>query len=550
MQNAAIFLHPDAFDTTTGRLMGRHAAGESFLRGYLRHAEVERYDFWNVSGAPRQKLEAMVAGIGATRHPVRWIDRHDRAALNDPGVLNLPGPSLNQETWLRRPVGARAYASCAITHTTATPRIMDAIAGLLIDPVEDYDALICTSSAVRAAVETQLDGIRDYLTAEFGPRRRPEPQRVTIPLGVNAEDFTPSADHRRAWRERLNIPADAPVALYVGRFNVKEKMNPGLMAVALEKTAAATGQTIYWVNSGWSEDQANDDFIHRETRALCPSVRYIAIDGRAPDVRFSIWSVADFFISFSDNIQETFGLTPIEAMAAGLPCVVTDWNGYKDTVRHGIDGFRVSTLAPPPGAGEDLSQALAAGLIGYTSYVAAAAQHTVIDYGEAVSALSILVLNPAFRRQLGENARARAREVFDWAAIIPQYQALWAEMNARRLAAPLAPFEPANPFRPDPYRLFGGYPTAHLTPDYRLALPPGVTPAAATALLRTNLSDYAAMNRPTPSEVQTILTWLSECEEGVLARLVETFPPDRRRHIRRGVLWMARLGAISILAPA
>jgi len=28
-------------------------------------------------------------------------------------------------------------------------------------------------------------------------------------------------------------------------------------------------------------------------------------------------------------------------MAAGLPCVVTDWDGYKDTVRHGEDGFRV-----------------------------------------------------------------------------------------------------------------------------------------------------------------------------------------------------------------
>ena len=62
-----------------------------------------------------------------------------------------------------------------------------------------------------------------------------------------------------------------------------------------------------------------------------------AVDGRPADTRFSIWSVADIFISFSDNIQETFGLTPVEAMAAGLPSVVTDWDGYRDTVRHGID---------------------------------------------------------------------------------------------------------------------------------------------------------------------------------------------------------------------
>ena len=30
-------------------------------------------------------------------------------------------------------------------------------------------------------------------------------------------------------------------------------------------------------------------------------------------------------------------------MAAGVPLVVSDWNGYRDLVRNGIDGFRVPT---------------------------------------------------------------------------------------------------------------------------------------------------------------------------------------------------------------
>ena len=30
------------------------------------------------------------------------------------------------------------------------------------------------------------------------------------------------------------------------------------------------------------------------------------------------------FVSLSDNIQETFGLTPIEGMASGLPLIVSD----------------------------------------------------------------------------------------------------------------------------------------------------------------------------------------------------------------------------------
>ena len=69
--------------------------------------------------------------------------------------------------------------------------------------------------------------------------------RTTIPLGVNTSDFATSPEQRKAWRERLDIPDDAVVVLYVGRFNTKAKMNPALMAMALERaarrTCAATG---------------------------------------------------------------------------------------------------------------------------------------------------------------------------------------------------------------------------------------------------------------------------------------------------------------------
>ena len=46
MQNAALFFHPNGFDTTTGRLLGRHSAGESFLRGFVRHAEIDELVLW------------------------------------------------------------------------------------------------------------------------------------------------------------------------------------------------------------------------------------------------------------------------------------------------------------------------------------------------------------------------------------------------------------------------------------------------------------------------------------------------------------------------
>jgi glycosyltransferase involved in cell wall biosynthesis len=550
MQNAALYLHSDALDTTTARLMGRQAAGESFLQGFLNHADVDRFHFWDKAGQGRGVLEALVTRLGPPSRPVRWIGAGQRALLADPGVAHLPDPTIPREAWLRRTVGSRTYAISGITHTTASEATMRTIGDLLLAPVEDYDALICTSAAVRSSVETQIEGIRDYLTQEFGPRRRPEVQRTVIPLGVNVSDFAVTPEQRQAWRARLGIPDDAVVALYVGRFSAAAKMNPGLMATALERSAQTTGKSIYWVNSGWAERPGDAELYHNAARALCPSVTYLHLDGREADVRFSIWSVADFFISFSDNIQETFGITPVEAMAAGLPCVVTDWNGYKDTVRHGEDGFRVPTIAPNPGLGGDLAYWFANDWTNYGGYVAAASQYVAIDYAEAVTAISALVQSPELRRRMGESGRARARTVFDWSAIIPQYQALWAEQDARRLAAPPESVAADNPFRPDPYRLFANYPSRHLGLDDRISLPSDVTAAVAADRLAQPLATFGRINRPTDTEVATAVAWLADRgSDASLAELLAAFPSGRRGFVRRGLLWMARHGVV-VIQPA
>lgn len=549
--NAAIYFHPGGYDTSGPNLLGRLSAGESFLRGYVRHADVDRFHLWNVAGRPQAELEALLQRIEPNDKPISWIGRTNRRGLSEAGVLNAPGPGLDSEAWLRRPIGSRLYAICGITHTTATARVMQSIGEMLIAPTEDYDALICTSDAVRHSVEVQLDQMRAYLAEEFGRRRRPEPMRVTIPLGVNVEDFKTTPEHRKAWRERLDIPEDAVVALFVGRFDVRGKMNPALMALALERAAQASKTPIYWVNSGWASTPEIEAAYHAQTRELCPSVHYRHVDGRPPDVRFSIWSVADFFISFSDNIQETFGLTPVEAMAAGLPCVVTDWDGYKDTVRHGVDGFRVPTIAPGPGQGADFAHWFEAHMLTYDNYIGGVAQFTAIDYGAAQKMITALVESPELRQLYGRQAQERARTVFDWSVIIPQYQALWAEQNARRRAAPPAPSDRrTNPFRPDPFTAFQSYPSRHLARDDRLAATPGLDWDEARRLLGHPLASYSPFNRPTLQEAEQVHAWLGQRASASVAELVEIIPPNRRSFVERGLLWLVRYGVIRVLPRA
>lgn len=552
MSNAALYLNPEAFDTKQPALMGRQSAGEGFLRGYFRHSRAESFEFWNVANRPTSELKAFVEAIAPTEKPISWIARQDRMTLGRVGNVHLPSPSLAREAWARNTIkGRRAYGISAVTHTTAATNVMDMIADLLTAPIEPWDALICPSSALRASIEIELEAVRADLEERLGATRVPKPNLVTIPLGVNVDDFKTSDEHRTAWRQTLDIPDDAVVVLYVGRFNPHAKMNPVPMAMALERAAQATGKTIAWVQAGWAGSAAMEKTYHEETRRFCPSILYKVVDGRPAETRFSIWSVGDIFLSLSDNIQETYGLTPVEAMAAGIPCVVSDWDGYRDTVRHGIDGFRASTYAPRAGTGNDLAYRHANNWINYDGYVGGASQLIAVDIGEAAQALTDLINNPALRRKMGEAARKRAQKVFDWRTVIAQYETLWTEMTARRLAAPpeMAPRRDlaANPRRLDPFLLFGGYATEWLTASTMLTLTPGQSWAQVQSLLKVQMATYGGASLPTTPELEIIIERLSKTRQITAGDLVAPIPAGRRPFVERGLLWLAKYQVITIL---
>jgi alpha-maltose-1-phosphate synthase len=166
---------------------------------------------------------------------------------------------------------------------------------------------------------------------------------------------------------------------------------------------------------------------------VSPGIRVIVVADPEDDRLREIYAACDVFVSLSDNIQETFGLAVLEAMATGLPCIVSDWDGYRDSVRDGIDGYRVPTMIPPPPLGDRLADLHDARRIGFRDYAGGAAALTVADVDTAARFLRLLASNPAMRRSLGAAARERAVAQYAWHTIIARYRDLVAELaQARR----------------------------------------------------------------------------------------------------------------------
>lgn len=468
---AAIYFDPEGYSVSGPQLMGRNSAGHSFLRGFMRYNTAETLHGFTETDAHSRAFHAFAAQERG-QQPIVTIKPQNMAELSRAGTLYLPGPGLDDFARKRSLIDRRGWSLCGITHTTLSGRAMDAIAGLLTSPVEPWDALICTSRSVRETVDKVLGAEAEYLQHRLGATRFTQPRLPIIPLGINSEDFARFPKYHGQVRTRLGISEDEIVVLFVGRLSFHAKAHPVPMYRALEQSAQR-GYTITLIECGWFANPAIEKAFSEAAAHFAPHVKRFVFDGRNSDNRRLAWHAADIFMSLTDNLQETFGITPIEAMASGLPVIVSDWDGYRDSVRDGIDGFCIPTAMPQPGTMTNHAINYGIGAMTYDYYCGAISHAVAVDIDEACKALDILVANPERRRAMGNAGRTHARTTFDWAAIIKKYEDLWAELSELRQSTEKYPHVAETrqqwPARMDPLYSFSSYPTHLICPNTRIA---------------------------------------------------------------------------------
>lgn len=492
-------------------LMGRQVAGREFLDAYLTRGDWSELTAVVYNAASATSLLRTCADHPSSRVRQRGLrvvtmDRFREGFFPAPApVLYTPCPPDPSFAWARLQWGPGSFALCGVTHTLCSAGAVRTLCELLTAPYEPYDALICTSTAVVRMVRAVTDAYAAYLRDRCGGDPRLRVRLEAIPIGVNPERFRPPTPEERAERRAaLHIADDEVAVLCVGRFTPHAKAHPFPMFQGLSRAARATGRRVHLILSGWAPHESLLQAYLDGLRTFAPGMPVSVVDGMNPDLRFGVWHAADLVTSLADNLQETFGLVVVEAMASGLPVVASDWDGYRDLVAHGETGLLVPT-AMVRDATVDSTMRLMLGATDYDAFLAECSQAISVDPAAAATAYAQLLGDADLRQRMGRAARQRVVENFSWAGVVRRYESLWRDQEAvrqevlRTQAADPGARAPAMPLPgpacyPAPEWSFAGYPTDWLD-ENSIVQATAHAAAELAPLLRSPLCNYAGERR-------------------------------------------------------
>ena len=137
-------------------------------------------------------------------------------------------------------------------------------------------------------------------------------------------------------RRELCVNDHFPIIVCVGEFR-QEKRQIDLLLALKSLSQKYPSVRLVLVGSGKGSAMLRASAVDL---GVCDSVLFL---GEREDIP-AILAIADVFVLVSSS--EPFGMSAVEAMAAGLPVVVTRVGGLVEIVSDGIDGIHVPPMSP------------------------------------------------------------------------------------------------------------------------------------------------------------------------------------------------------------
>jgi len=494
--------------------------------------EYGTYDAYFVEGLTEKKKELLLECGLTADHIKRLVSVPFGGPLpvndSDQLVFLTAGRYLNALAAVRQKVKRYDAPVCGFIHSINSPRIALALLQQCFAGLSEADLLLCSSIAGMKTIDVYIGEINRLLPPDLHYPAR----RALVPLGVNTRPAQREAGARL--RQTLNIEADVSIAIYVGRLSQASKCDLGPLLIALSQLLRR-GKNLYLIVAGDDTQMQESPRLQTLANELACQENVKIWPNLSADEKHLLYSGSDFFVSPSDNMQETFGLAVVEAMAYGLPAVVSDWNGYRDLVRHGENGFLVPSVLPPNV--EDLrlcdcvTSMLEEDLL---------ALSTTIDIPALEQSMERLAVDLELRVQMGQAAKRFVESNCTWRVVVKRYEELWEESLAKARAKHLRSAKSSQLLDLSMEKCFGHYASAKRSQEQKCF----ITAEGREWLKRPGrfyfLDRLSAA--PCPQNFVNVLREISDCPGISVAKVIESVSRDSEPEVFANANWtLARL---------
>lgn len=339
-------------------------------------------------------------------------------------VFHQGDPYIGHLASLRDAYSNEPFPLTGRAHTLSTDSHLSRSRDLLLSPLKSCDAILCSSRAQKRVMKRLLAAASASISDHIGVAIPYKGEVELLPLAVESDDAYQGT--RSEAREQLGYPIDGPVILTLGRVTPADKMDLHPLLLVLNDLVENHGHSDALLVIAGAGDAS-----HESVQSLLKQAYALNIEN---SIRFELsidderkrwlYAACDIFISLAENIQESFGLAPLEAMLHGAPVVLSDWNGYSELVQDGHSGFLIHTLS----ADHDELSRPAGALVGSQAHLIQA-QGTVVNLSQCVDVVHQLLTDDRLLRHVAEQGRERVLQSFCWEQVVDSYHELGNRLN-------------------------------------------------------------------------------------------------------------------------
>jgi glycosyltransferase involved in cell wall biosynthesis len=265
-------------------------------------------------------------------------------------------------------------------------------------PVERDDVerrVIAEAAAIIAECPQDVDDQVDHYGAD--------PAKIRVaPCGYDAAEFSPL--DRAVARRVIGFDGAGPLLLQLGRMVPRKGIDNVIQGLGELKRRYGQTAKLMVVGGETSDPGKEADPELARLRGVARASRVeedvLFVGQRERKWLKYYYAASDIFVT--TPWYEPFGITPLEAMACGVPVIGANVGGIKYTVLDGVTGRLVPPKDPP----------------------------------SLAEAMRELLADESRRQLMGRRGRARVERLFTWQRVARQISAIYLEVLSRSPALP------------------------------------------------------------------------------------------------------------------